>query len=253
MKSGSSASVDSFDPSDPYDLFDPHRALPCNPWRLSGLVLGTLLNDPAQLRSLGAAVDEAPYKAPPRQPVLYLKPRNTLMAPLSPCVLPPGAAALVCGVSLGLVIGRTLCRAREAAALQAVAALTVVVDLHLPHADFYRPSVPLRALDRSCRMSLPMPWEAGDGADPDAVALSVQLDGRHVALGTTGEQHRSAAKLLADISAFMTLRPGDVLLTGVRHASPLLRAGQRVRVQAAGVGVVGVSVVAAAVETGASG
>ena len=50
------------------------------PWRLSGVVYGTLLNDPAALAALGEAVNAPPYKAPPRAPVLYLKPRNTLAA-----------------------------------------------------------------------------------------------------------------------------------------------------------------------------
>lgn len=43
-----------------------------------GAVYGTLLNDRGALDALGEAMHDAPYKAPPKAPVLYLKPRNTL-------------------------------------------------------------------------------------------------------------------------------------------------------------------------------
>ena len=39
------------------------------PWRLSGVVYGTLLNDPASLAALGEAVNAPPYKAAPRAPI----------------------------------------------------------------------------------------------------------------------------------------------------------------------------------------
>jgi len=48
--------------------------------RLSGVVVGALLNDPAELRALGDAVHQPPHKAPPVAPVLEVKPRHTLAA-----------------------------------------------------------------------------------------------------------------------------------------------------------------------------
>ena len=51
---------------------------PIPPYRLSGVVVGPLLNHAAALAALGPAVDEAPYKTPPKGPILYIKPRNTL-------------------------------------------------------------------------------------------------------------------------------------------------------------------------------
>lgn len=226
------------------------------PWRLSGLVLGVLLNDPAELEALGATVHAAPYKAPPRQPVLYIKPRNTLLRHDEPCVLPAGAAALHCGVSLGLLLGQPLCRARVEDALQAVVGLLLVLDLYRPHESFYRPNVPLRALDGSCRLSPPLPWRpAVAGPDPDKVELSVQVDGVPGPVWNTTSSVRRSARLLADISAFMTLRPGDVVMTGVRHGAPLLHAGQTAQALAEGVGALRVRVEAGALaaQTGGEG
>ena len=49
------------------------------PYRLSGIVYGALLNHASVLAALGPAVHESPYKAPPRAPVLNIKPRNCLL------------------------------------------------------------------------------------------------------------------------------------------------------------------------------
>jgi 5-oxopent-3-ene-1,2,5-tricarboxylate decarboxylase/2-hydroxyhepta-2,4-diene-1,7-dioate isomerase len=42
-----------------------------------GTVYGTLMNFRGELDALGAQMNEAPYKAPPKAPVLYVKPANT--------------------------------------------------------------------------------------------------------------------------------------------------------------------------------
>ena len=44
---------------------------------VSGAVYGTLLNDRDALEAMGAALAQPPYQAPPKAPILYLRPRNT--------------------------------------------------------------------------------------------------------------------------------------------------------------------------------
>src|SRR5262245_58539136 len=106
-----------------------HLHLAFAPYRLSGTVYGVLLNHAPALAALGAQVNEAPYKAPPKAPVLYLKPRNTLAGPGSACEVPAGVPALQIGANLGIVIGRTACRVTERDALQFVAGYAIVDDL----------------------------------------------------------------------------------------------------------------------------
>ncbi len=77
------------------------------PWRLSGAVYGTLLNHQSALDALGAAVHAPPYQAPPRAPVLYVKPRNTLIPTGASVVIPAGVIEVEVGACLGLVIGRS--------------------------------------------------------------------------------------------------------------------------------------------------
>jgi 5-oxopent-3-ene-1,2,5-tricarboxylate decarboxylase/2-hydroxyhepta-2,4-diene-1,7-dioate isomerase len=204
------------------------------PYRLSGTVYGVLLNHAPALAALGDAVNAAPYKAPPQAPVLYMKPRNTLAAPATACALPAGVDALQIGANLGIVIGRTACRVSARQAESFVAGFAIVADLSVPHASFYRPSVRFNALDGSCVIDSPV--ARADIADPDALAVRVFVDGELVQRTDTGDRIRGTAQLLADITEFMTLSPGDIVLLGTSHGAPTARAGQRVAIEIDGLG-----------------
>lgn len=201
------------------------------PWRLSGVVYGTLLNDPATLAELGDAVHAAPYKAPPRTPVLYLKPRNTLAQSGAALEVPADGGELEIGAALGIVIGRTACRLSQADALAHVGGWMLVADLCVPHRAFYRPSVRLRARDGSCVLG-PRVVPRDAIADPDGLELSVSVDDLAVQTVRTATMSRSVARLLQDVTEFMTLRPGDLLLLGLAAGAPRARAGQRFAIEA---------------------
>ncbi|MFO1329996.1 MAG: fumarylacetoacetate hydrolase family protein [Rubrivivax sp.] len=200
------------------------------PWRLSGQVVGVLLNHRPALAALGDAVHAAPYKAPPRAPVLYLKPRNTQVGHGAVVAVPAGVPALEVGAALGLVIGRTACRVGVDDALAHVAGVVAVADLSVPHASFYRPSVRHKARDGFCPIG-PQVLPLAAAGDVDALPVEVAVDGQLVHRADTGDRVRRAAQLLADVSAFMTLAPGDVLLTGVAHGAPLAAPGLRVKLR----------------------
>ncbi len=211
---------------------------------VSGAVYGTLLNDRAALEALGESAGQPPYKAPPKAPVLYVKPRNTRSAYGWPIVVPDGVPALAMGACLGVVIGRTACRVRADDALDFVAGYTVANDVSVPHDSFYRPMVRYRCRDGFCPIG---PWVIARRhvADPDALGLRVEIDGVERQRANTGTFVRTVARLLADVTEFMTLAPGDVLLTGVPADAPLARAGQRVAITIDGVGTLVNTLVAA--------
>lgn len=213
--------------------FDPSVGF--SPWHLSGVVYGTLLNDPASLAALGAAVEKPPYKAPPQAPVLYLKPRNTLSGPGSVINVPAAATSVRVGVSLGIIIGRTACRVPANAADNFIAGYTVVNDICLPHDNFYRPSLRFNARDGFCPIANAR-IAAALVSDPDALATRVWIDDEPVFEGSTGGRIRSVRRLLADVTEFMTLQPGDILLLGASAGAPLAADGQRIRVEISGIG-----------------
>lgn len=211
------------------------------PWRLSGTVLGPLLNDPAALAALGEAVHQPPYRAPPRAPVLYVKPRNTLAGDGAAV---PADGEMELGASLAMVVGRPACRVAAAGALAHVAGWTLVADLSVPHASFYRPSVRFKARDGSCLVGPRVVPAAA--VDPAGVVLAVEVDGRVVQQARMGALQRGAAQLLADVSDFMTLHPGDLLMLGVAHGAPRVRPGQRFAIACVGIGTLAGRVEAAA-------
>ncbi len=200
---------------------------------LSGTVYGALANDPALVAALGNAANQPPYKAPPQAPVLYVKPRNTLAAAGSRTELPAGEAAFELGAHLGLVIGRTACRVPASQAVSHLAGYLAVADLSLPHASYYRPSLRFKARDGSCVLGASI-TPASAVPDPNALAVRVSVNGQPAQAASTAGRVRGVAQLLADVTAFMTLRPGDVLLLGASHGAPLVRAGQSWRIEIAG-------------------
>ncbi|HNY45634.1 MAG TPA: fumarylacetoacetate hydrolase family protein [Casimicrobium sp.] len=211
-------------------VFNPRISFDAAPWRLSGVVYGTLLSDRAAMAAIGEAANQPPYKAAPKAPVLYVKPRNTLANSESTVAVPGDAGEFEIGASLGLVFGRTACRVSEADAIAHLAGYTLVADLSVPHDSFYRPSVRFKARDGSCVFG-PRVVACNQIASPDTLTLRVSVDGQVVHRASNAGMQRSVARLIAEVTDFMTLRAGDVLLLGVAAGAPHVRAGQRFAIE----------------------
>ena len=197
-------------------------------------VYGALLNFRGALAALGDSVNHPPLKAPPQAPVLYIKPRNTFAADGAAIVVPHGVAALEMGATLALVIGRTACRVSEASALDFVAGYAVANDVSVPHRPYYRPALRFKCRDGFCPIGAVVARKRI--VDPDDLTIRVEIDGVEVQRGHTSQLIRPVARLLAEVTDFMTLSPGDVLMVGVPEAAPLASAGQRVSIFVDGVG-----------------
>lgn len=200
-----------------------------------GTVYGALLNHRDALAALGDQVHAAPYKAPPVAPILYIKPRNTLVGHRVPVAVPEDAPELEMGATLGIVIGRIALRVAEERALEFVAGYTVVNDISVPHASVYRPSMRFKCCDGFCPMG-PAIVPRALVPNPDALDIEVAIDGETVQRSNTSGLIRPVARLIADVSKFMTLYPGDVLMVGVAAGAPRAKAGQSVRITIHGVG-----------------
>ena len=205
------------------------------PYRLSGAVFGTLLNHRSALEALGGAASRPPYGAPPDAPVLYIKPRNTLSVSGGIVRIPAGIPELEVGACLGLVIGRTACRVSEPRALDYVTGYLIVADVSIPHASYHRPAIRFKARDGYCPLG-PAVTARAAVANPDALAIRTYLDGALVHTANTADSIRSAARLLADVTDFMTLAPGDVLALGAAGPAPRVRSGQTARIEIDGLG-----------------
>lgn len=202
---------------------------------VSGNIYGVLLNYKGAMAALGNAVYEAPYKSPPKAPILYIKPVNTINGYGMPIPLPADVPALQMGAALGVVIGQTATRVSEDRAFDYIAGYTVVNDVSVPHESVYRPPVKFNARDGFCPVG---PWviERDAVANADALDIRVYINGELKQTNNTANLIRSVARLIADITDFMTLHVGDTLLVGVAEGAPLAKAGDRVRIEIDGVG-----------------
>jgi len=200
--------------------------------KVSGTVYGVVLNDHASVRRIGsAALEAAPYKGAPQAPAMYIKPANTRVAGGSVVSLPAGATALEVGATVGLVIGRAAARLSRANALDAVAGIVLAGDLSLPHASYYRPAIREKCFDGALPIGSVQPL-----ADLACLVLTTEIDGQIVEQRPLADLVRDPAQLLVDVTEFMTLNQGDVLLVGVSYLAPQATAGSRVRISAEGVG-----------------
>jgi 5-oxopent-3-ene-1,2,5-tricarboxylate decarboxylase/2-hydroxyhepta-2,4-diene-1,7-dioate isomerase len=193
-------------------------------------VYGVVLNDSASVRALGD-LDGAPYKGAPRAPVLYIKPAGTRVGHGATVRLPQGATDVEVGATIGLVMGRSAARLAPADALDGVSGIVLAADLSLPHASYYRPAIREKCFDGALPLSAIHPL-----CDLSRLELGIDIDGRPADGWALSSLLRDPARLLADVTEFMTLRAGDVLLVGVRYDAPRARIGSRVRVWSHGLG-----------------
>jgi 5-oxopent-3-ene-1,2,5-tricarboxylate decarboxylase / 2-hydroxyhepta-2,4-diene-1,7-dioate isomerase len=218
------------------------------PYRLSGQVIGALLNHPALWLALGDTVHQAPYKAAPVAPVLSVMPRHMFSGDGGLLAVPSDAPALELGVALGVVIGRTACRVSVQDVLDPaagfVAAYVVLGEVSLALTSHYRPALRQRARDGFCPIG-PQATPAALVPNPDALVTRLLVDGAAVATGSTGERVRGVAQLLAEVSDFMTLQAGDLLSLGRAHPSTRVCVGQTVEFQIDGLASITQRLVAA--------
>lgn len=116
---------------------------------------------------------------------------------------------------LGVVIGRTGRRIAAADAMAHVAGYTVCNDYAFRDylENWYRPN--LRVKNRDCATAVG-PWfvDATDVPDPHALALRTFVNGELTQQGNTANMVHDIGALIEYLSDFMTLQPGDLILTG---------------------------------------
>ena len=207
------------------------------PWVPGGIgnIYGVILNDEETLARWGASLSKDPYKFPPVAPVLFFKPANTIARSGDVIELPPGAEIVEVYGTLGAVIGRETCRVRETDALSYIRGYIVAADLTLPHDSLYRPPVEEKCFDGACPIGNEI-VDARAFADLSALDVHISVNGMVMQRWKLSTLKRSVAKLIADVTAFMTLDAGDVLLLAAVGGAPRARAGDLITVEVPGIG-----------------
>jgi acylpyruvate hydrolase len=179
----------------------------------------------------------------PEHPTLFAKFQRSLVGAFDDIVLPPNSACADWEVELGVVVGRTLRDADEAQALDAVAGYTVFNDVtmrdwQLRTTQFlqgktFEATTPLGPF-------LVTPDEVDHARD---LELTCRVDGECMQRSSTSQLVFSVGHVLAYISSFITLVPGDLIATGTpsgvggaRKPPVYLRDGQTLSSQIEGLG-----------------
>ncbi len=155
--------------------------------------------------------------AVPETPILFIKPSTALVTLSEPICLPSDRGSCHHEVELAVLIGQKLCNTDIVAARQAVAGYGIALDLTLRDLQNElkqkgHPWETAKAFDGACPLSPFLKPESIP--DPQAVALSLHINGELRQQGNTQQMMLGIFALIAYISTHFTLLPGDVVLTG---------------------------------------
>ncbi len=180
----------------------------------------------------------------PKEPALFFKANNTLAGHRAPVVYPAGVDYLHYEVELAAVIGRRSRRVSAAAAMDAVSGYTIANDVTIRDfvGNFYRP--PVRAKGWDGFLPLGPYLVEGEIEDPSALGLRTYVNGKLRQQGNTRDLIWKLPELVEFISSFMTLDPGDVILTGTPKGISHVYPGDLMRLEVDGLGALENPVVA---------
>lgn len=151
----------------------------------------------------------------PREPTIFIKANSAIIGPDDPIARPHGARKLDYEVELVAVIGRAAQGVSEARALDHVAAYCLMNDVS--EREFQMEHGGGTTKGKSCDTFAPIgPWlvTADEIPDPQALGLWTTVNGERRQQGSTRDMVFTVRALVAYVSRFMTLRPGDLLSTG---------------------------------------
>ena len=183
--------------------------------------------------------------AVPSEPVVFNKWLSAVVGPNDDVRIPRGSKKTDWEVELGVVIGRTASYIEEADALDHVAGYCVINDVSEREYQIERGGTWDKG--KGCDTFGPNgPWlvTADEVPDPQTLGLWLEVDGHRYQDGNTRTMVFGVAHLVAYLSRFMTLHPGDVISTGTppgvgmgcKPEPVYLRPGQTMRLGIDGLG-----------------
>lgn len=179
----------------------------------------------------------------PEFPTLFAKFADALIGPFDPIRIPPESSSVDWEAELAVVVGQTVRRADERTARQAIAGFTVANDVTMRDWQY-----------RTTQWLAGKAWEASTPLGPvlvtpdevdhaDDLAIRCAVDDVEVQSARTSDLLFRPVELIRYVSVMMTLRPGDIILTGTpsgvgygRDPKLSLATGQVLRTSVEGIG-----------------
>src|SRR3954452_5945550 len=151
---------------------------------------------------------------PPEQPTFFAKFRNALAPPDATVALPAASEKVDYEAEVAFVVGRRCKDVDASDALDAIAGYMLLNDLSARDLQFATPQwMPGKVFDGSAPSgpALVTPDEAGAA---DAISFTLELNGERMQDASTSDLVFSVPELVARLSRWMTLEPGDIVSTG---------------------------------------
>jgi 2,4-didehydro-3-deoxy-L-rhamnonate hydrolase len=182
----------------------------------------------------------------PENPVVFFKAETCVVGANDNIMLPPDSTHTDWEVELGVVIGRTARHVDKKDALKHVAGYCVVNDVSEREYQMKR-SATQWGKGKGCDTFGPIgPWlvTTDELKDPQNLDMWLDVNGVRKQTGNTRTMIFSVADLVADVSKYMTLLPGDIITTGtppgvgmgMKPEPQYLKAGDVVTLGIAGLG-----------------
>jgi 2-keto-4-pentenoate hydratase/2-oxohepta-3-ene-1,7-dioic acid hydratase in catechol pathway len=200
---------------------------PCIPSK----VIGIALNYSDHVAEMGAQA--------PRYPVFFYKPSTAVVGPGEQVVVPVGCKQLDYEGELGVVIGAVARAVEPGRWHEVVLGYTCANDITAR--DFQRSDSQwgrAKGFDTSAPIG---PWIETD-VDPSDLELTTSVNGRIRQRGRTSNMIYDVAALVSFVSSYVTLLPGDVIMTGTPKGIGQVVPGDVVEVAIEGIGSLAVSV-----------
>jgi 5-oxopent-3-ene-1,2,5-tricarboxylate decarboxylase / 2-hydroxyhepta-2,4-diene-1,7-dioate isomerase len=179
---------------------------------------------------------ELAFKAP-EEPLVFLKGQNALTGHRQRTRRPDGVQFMHYECELTVIIGKTARNVKRDEAYDFIGGYTVANDYAVRDylENWYRPNLRVKNRDGATPLG---PWfvDAADVANPMALALKTTVNGRVTQSGHTKDMIFDVPFLIEYFSGFMTLRPGDLILTGTPDGVVDCRPGDVVVTEIEGLG-----------------
>ena len=170
----------------------------------------------------------------PEEPLVFLKPSTSVSGPGDPIPLPPISNRVDYEGELAIVIGRIARNVRAEETFRYILGYTCGNDVTLR--DLQKKDdqwARAKGFDGSCPLG---PWVETE-LDPIDVHLETRVNGEVRQSASTSDMVFGVATIIEFVTAFMTLLPGDVIMTGTPEGVGKLEPGDRVEVVIDGIGV----------------
>ena len=177
----------------------------------------------------------------PAEPLVFLKPNTSVIGPFDPIVYPPQSSNVHFEGELAVVIGRICRDVPTERAGDVIYGYTIgndvtARDLQQTDGQWAR----AKGFDSFCPLG---PW-IETNLDPGDVTVTTELNGEQKQSDSTSLMLHDVPAILAYVTSFMTLLPGDVVLTGTPEGVGPMQPGDKVSVTVDGIGTLTNQVVA---------